>query len=79
MATQHKTETKFVICLRNDDSEDLQLGKVYHVLTDDVAALDNYIRVVDESGEDYLYPASFFAPIDLPRVAERTLFPVAGD
>ncbi|MEW5939517.1 MAG: hypothetical protein AB1750_07640 [Chloroflexota bacterium] len=74
-----KTKSKFVICLRNDDSEDLLLGKVYRVLPDDVAARDNYIRVVDESGEDYLYPASFFVVIELPTKAERALFPVAGD
>ncbi len=79
MTTLLKTDTKFVICLRNNDSEDLVLGKVYLVLEDEVAARDNYIRVVDESGEDYLYPASFFAAIELPRTVERALFPVAGD
>jgi len=79
MATQYKIETKFVICLRNDDSEDLVLGKVYLVLEDEVAARDHYIRVVDESGEDYLYPANFFASIELPRMVERALFSVAGD
>lgn len=79
METLHKTEVTFVICLRNDDSEDLLVGKVYQTLADEVAARDNYIRVVDESGEDYLYPANFFTSIELPRVAERALFPLAGD
>ncbi len=79
MTLQTKSKTKYVICLRNDDSDDLLLGKVYQVLPDEVAARDKYIRVVDESGEDYLYPASFFALIELPTKAERALFPVAGD
>ena len=70
MNTLHNTDTKFVICLRNDDSDDLILGKVYQVLVDEVAARDEYIRVVDESGEDYLYPANFFVSIQLPRMAE---------
>jgi hypothetical protein len=79
METLQKTEVMFVICLRNDDSEDLLVGKVYQTLADEVAARDNYIRVIDESGEDYLYPANFFTSIELPQVAERALFPLAGD
>jgi hypothetical protein len=71
-------DMKFVICLRNESAEDLLPGKVYQILPDDKAARDNYIRVVDESGEDYLYPANYFIPIDLPRAAVRTLFPIAG-
>lgn len=79
METLHKVNTRFVICLRNEDSDDLVLGKVYQVMEDEMAARDNYIRVVDESGEDYLYPANFFVSIELPRLAERALFPLAGD
>ena len=79
MTTKNDPHAEYVICLRNEDSEDLQLGKVYRVLEDKVAARDNYIRVVDESGEDYLYPASFFVAIELPQMAERALFPLSGD
>lgn len=79
MKTTEKTVTQYVICLRNEDAEDLQLGKVYQVLGDESAAQDDYLRVVDESGEDYLYPKDYFAPITLPKIAERVLFPVAGD
>jgi hypothetical protein len=79
MVSEHKIETKFVICLRNEDSEDLLVRKVYQVLPDEVAARDDYIRIVDESGEDYLYPKNYFTPIDLPRAAANALFPLAGD
>ena len=78
MTTKKNPHVEYVICLRNDDSEDLQLGKVFQVMTDEIAARDDYIRVVDESGEDYLYPANYFTSIELPRAAERALFPLAG-
>ena len=47
----------------------LSYDKVYRVAEDDGAAAEGLIRVVDESGEDYLYPASLFVAIDLPRAA----------
>lgn len=63
---------RFVLCLRNDGSEDLEVRKVYQVLPDPSAAREGYVRVVDESGEDYLYPAKYFAPVRLPaNVAEE--------
>ena len=79
MKTLEITKTKFVICIRNDECDDLQVGKVYRVLTDKTAAEDGFIRVVDDSGEDYLYPADYFAPIVLPKAAERALISTAGD
>ena len=79
MVSQQKIKIKFVICLRNDDCEDLLVGKIYQALPDEVAARDDYIRIVDESGDDYLYPADYFTPIDLPKAVVRTLFPLAGD
>ncbi|MCK6553528.1 hypothetical protein L6Q96_02910 [Candidatus Binatia bacterium] len=63
----------FVICLRNDDCIDLEVRKVYPVLPDAAAAKDGYLRVVDESGEDYLYPAAYFASVEVPLVARRVL------
>jgi hypothetical protein len=47
------------------------------VLPDEAAAADGYIRVIDESGEDYLYPRDYFLPIELPRVAEKALLSAA--
>lgn len=63
----------FVVCIKNDDCEDLELRKIYQVLPDEKAAKDDYIRIVDESGEDYLYPASYFFPVKLAKVAEESL------
>ncbi len=50
---------KFALCIDNRDCDDLEKGKVYRVIQDDEAAHEGYIRIVDESSEDYLYPASF--------------------
>ena len=67
------TMTKFVICTQNTGYEvSLELRKLYRALPDAAANTHGQIRVVDESGEDYPYPSSFFAPIDLPdSVAKR--------
>jgi hypothetical protein len=74
---RQKAETKFVICIRNEDCEDLEPRKVYQVLPDERAAGDGYVRVIDESGEDYLYPADYFIPIELPQAAEKALLSAA--
>jgi hypothetical protein len=50
---------------------------VYRVLPDEAAAEDGYVRVIDESGEDYLYPADYFVPIELPQAAEKALLSAA--
>ncbi len=50
----------------------MELRKIYEVLPDEKAAEDDYIRVVDESGEDYLYPAIYFYPVELPQVVQET-------
>ena len=70
---QRKKEIQFVICIQNEGCEDLELGKVYRVLPDESAAKEDYLRVIDESGEDYLYPGNYFIPIALPQAAERAL------
>lgn len=66
-------ETIFSLCIQNDDCEDLELRKVYRVLPDKRAARDGYLRIVDESGEDYLYPESYFSIIKLPRKAQSAI------
>lgn len=70
---QSRTTRKFVLCISNEDCEDLEPRKVYVVLPDERAAKDGYIRVIDESGEDYLYPHDYFLPIELPKRAEKAL------
>ena len=71
-------EKHFVICINNGEyAGTLELRKVYEVLEDDAAAKRNYIRVIDESGEDYLYPQSWFVPVTLPANVEELLHDLA--
>lgn len=66
-----KIKEHFVVCVKNKDCEDLERLKIYRVLPDQSAKKDGYIRIIDESGEDYLYPASYFLPLALtPKVQE---------
>jgi len=61
-------ESQFVICLSNNGyPASLEPRKVYRRLPDARAESHHLLRVVDESGEDYLYPIGFFAPINLPQ------------
>ena len=62
---------KFVLCINEKNCDDLTLLKVYQVLADDSAAKDNYLRLIDDSGEDYLYPASHFIGVELPEKAQK--------
>jgi hypothetical protein len=66
----------FGICLRNNDCEDLEVLKVYRVLSDDSAGQKGYVRVIDESGEDYLYPQDFFLLVELPQDSEQRLLAI---
>ena len=70
-----RQKRQFVICVRSEGAEDLEPRKVYRVLPDARAAKDGFVRVIDESDEDYLYPADYFVSLDLPREAERALSP----
>ena len=64
----------FAVCIRNEEYEaSLELRKIYEILKDPDAASHQMIRVVDEEGEDYLYPASWFVPIELPRNVEQAI------
>ena len=58
-------ESRFVVWVQNEACEDIELKKIYQVLPDDSAAQDGYVRVIDESGEDYLYPAGNFILVEL--------------
>jgi hypothetical protein len=65
-------KNRFEVCIKNDGCEDLELRKIYEVLPDEKAAEDDYIRVIDESGEDYLYPAIYFYPVELPQAVQES-------
>ena len=75
MAANHKrVEARFVICINNRAyPASLERGKVYRVVADNAAAKRGFLRVIDESGEDYLYPASRFVAIRLPQAVRRAL------
>jgi hypothetical protein len=63
----------FALCVENKDCEDLEKRKIYQVLPDEEADKEGYLRVIDESGEDYLYPQSYFVLVQLPREAQEAL------
>ncbi len=66
-------EKVFALCVENKDCDDLEKRKIYQIVSDDTAAEDGYLRVVDDSGEDYLYPESYFVMVDLPDKAAKAL------
>jgi hypothetical protein len=68
----------FAICIQNGEyAGTLDLRKVYEVLEDPAAAPRNYMRVIDESGEDYLYPLAWFVPVAVPASVEQLLHELA--
>ena len=63
---REKEKQKFLLCVENEGYvTSLETRKLYETLPDKEAELHNQVRIIDESGEDYLYPSSFFAPIRL--------------
>ena len=70
---RRNSQKKFAVCVRNENSEDLEPRKIYQILPDERAAADGYIRVIDESGEDYLYPQDYFILLELPKEVERAI------
>ena len=68
------TAKQFVVCIKNEGYEvSLERRKIYRVLPDPDAAKHRQIRVIDESGDDYLYPQRFFAPIELSQAIRRAV------
>lgn len=64
----------FVVCINNSDyPASLELHKIYRVIVDKEAEEEGDIRIIDESGEDYLYPSSYFVPIQVPQPVEESL------
>lgn len=69
-----KKNMSFVLCIKNTRCKaSLELRKIYIALSDEQAEKRKMIRVIDESGEDYLHPADFFVPLDLPKRIEHSL------
>ena len=66
-------QINFAVCLATSEDEDLEVGKVYRILPDAKAAAVGYLRVIDESDEDYFYPAKRFMVLDLPEPERERL------
>jgi hypothetical protein len=75
MSRTTRPHPRFMICIDNEGTPaSLEVGKVYRILpTERIARALHQLRVVDESGEDYLYPASYFAGVRLPEAARESL------
>jgi hypothetical protein len=75
MSEKHR---HFAVCIRNEDHEEsLELKKIYELLNDPRAEEHNMVRVIDEEGEDYLYPREWFLPIELPERIEQASLELA--
>lgn len=69
---------RLVICVKNDDyPASLEKRKIYEAIPDPDATKYNQIRIIDESGEDYLYPEEYFIPVTLPRNVEEAVIKAA--
>lgn len=78
MNIPNESDLRFAICVRNDDYQaSLELRKVYPVLPDADATSHHMLRVIDESGEDYLYPDDFFMLVELPEAIRRAVIRAA--
>ena len=73
MPTRGKSKRQFAICIQTDDPDLLTLRRIYEVLPDESAAKSQYIRVIDNEGVDYLYPAAYFVFVDFPPAVEQAL------
>ena len=66
--------SEFVVCINNSDyPASLELHEIYRVIADKEAEDEGDIRIIDESGEDYIYPSSYFVPIQVPQTVEESL------
>jgi hypothetical protein len=70
---REEKEQVYALCIENKDCEDLVRRKLYQVIPDEKSEKEGYLRVIDESGEDYLYPQSYFILVQLPRKAQEAL------
>lgn len=69
---------QLVICVKNEDyPASLEKRKIYEAIPDKAAEKHGQIRVIDESGEDYLYPQDYFIPVSLPKKVEEAVIKAA--
>ncbi|MBA3312462.1 MAG: hypothetical protein H0T47_04090 [Planctomycetaceae bacterium] len=73
----HEARPAFAVCVVENGTDDLTAGMLYRVLADETADTEGLLRVVDDSGEDYLYPAHIFVRVVVPQDEEQRLLAVA--
>lgn len=77
MSKASKLSPKFVICIEAGENDCLELRKIYQILPDEAAAKDDFLRVIDDSGEDYLYSADKFVQVSFAPEIERAILRTA--
>jgi len=79
MKRRPRAPVRFAVCIKNKGYEaSLEIGKLYRMIPDPRATRHGYLRIVDESGEDYGYSADRFFAIDLPKPLEKALLRAAS-
>jgi hypothetical protein len=71
--TEEATAPRLAICIQTDDPDLLTPRMIYQVFPDSDAAKSDYVRVIDNEGEDYLYPSKYFLFVDFPSDVQRAL------
>lgn len=75
---KNKIDTKFAVCINNTGyAASLELHKIYRIIPDSDIENDGDIRIIDESGEDYIYPSNWFVPINVPDIVEESLLHIS--
>ena len=64
---------QYALCIENRECDDLEKRKIYRIVPDEEAAKEGYLRIIDESREDYLYPQSYFVFVQAPHHAHALL------
>ena len=77
MTEIQKSKPQFAICINTDDPDMLTPRMIYEVIPDENAAKSKYLRVIDNEGEDYLYPAEYFISVSFPLAIEKTLLRIS--
>jgi len=78
MSNRQSPEHLFAVCVRNDGyPASLEVRKLYQMIADPTAGAHHHVRIIDESGEDYLYPEDYFMPVELPPSVKDALLEVA--
>lgn len=74
LSTEMKSETQFAVCISNKGyAASLEVRKIYRLIPDRAGAKHGLVRIIDEMGEDYLFPEEYFVPLRLPQAAERAM------